>query len=69
MALVSNFLSVWSIILKGFVFIYYYLEALYDYFKVLLAGFAGSPHLISATILAIGSVMYEFKGKSFSFNL
>lgn len=30
--------------------------------KSLLAGLAGSPHHMSATILAIGRVLYEFKG-------
>lgn len=34
-----------------------------EYLHVLLAGLAGSPHLVSATILAIGRVLYDFKDK------
>ncbi|GIY53891.1 RRP12-like protein [Caerostris extrusa] len=32
-----------------------------EYMTYLLAGLAGNPHFISATVLAIGRVMYEFK--------
>ncbi|XP_035210355.1 RRP12-like protein, partial [Stegodyphus dumicola] len=35
--------------------------ALREYMKLLLAGLAGSPHLMSASILAIGRIVYEFK--------
>ncbi|KAG8193001.1 hypothetical protein JTE90_028121 [Oedothorax gibbosus] len=36
-------------------------EAVKEYITILLAGLGGSPHLMSATILAIGRIMYEFK--------
>ncbi|GIY69271.1 RRP12-like protein [Caerostris darwini] len=32
-----------------------------EYMTYLLAGLAGNPHFISATVLAVGRVMYEFK--------
>lgn len=34
-----------------------------EYFKMVMAGFAGSPHMISATLLALTRIMYEFKDK------
>ncbi|GFS59549.1 RRP12-like protein [Nephila pilipes] len=36
-------------------------EGVKEYITCLLAGLAGSTHLVSATILSIGRVMYEFK--------
>ncbi|GBM06240.1 RRP12-like protein [Araneus ventricosus] len=36
-------------------------DALKEYITCLLAGLAGSPHFVSATILAIGRVTYVFK--------
>ncbi|GFU16950.1 RRP12-like protein [Trichonephila clavipes] len=36
-------------------------EGIKEYITCLLAGLAGSPHFISASILSIGRVIYEFK--------
>ncbi len=33
------------------------------YVEMLSAGLAGSPHMISATILGLSRVIFEFKGK------
>lgn len=41
--------------------------AIKKYIEVLLAGLGGGPHFISATILAIGRVLYEFKGKNYKY--
>ena len=49
----------------NFVLMHLLPEALKEYITILLAGLGGSPHLMSATILAIGRVMYEFKGNFF----
>ncbi|XP_071441432.1 RRP12-like protein [Hetaerina americana] len=38
-------------------------DVLRDYVALVMAGFAGSPVLISSTILALGRVVYEFKGR------
>ncbi|XP_045190399.2 RRP12-like protein [Mercenaria mercenaria] len=34
-----------------------------EYFKMVMAGFAGSPQMISATLLALTRIMYQFKGQ------
>ncbi|KAL4231185.1 pre-rRNA processing protein [Mactra antiquata] len=36
-------------------------KVLEEYFKMVMAGFAGSPHMISATLQALTRIMYEFK--------
>ncbi|KAK3094601.1 hypothetical protein FSP39_003915 [Pinctada imbricata] len=36
-------------------------EALHSYFKLVMAGLAGSPQMISATLLALTRILYEFK--------
>ena len=41
----------------------YLLEALKDYFVVVLAGLAGSPHMVSATLLSLSRLVYEFHGR------
>ncbi|KAK3582767.1 hypothetical protein CHS0354_015294 [Potamilus streckersoni] len=38
-------------------------ESLEEYFKLVMAGFAGSPQMISATLLALTRVLYQFKEK------
>ena len=40
-------------------------EAILQYFELLLAGLAGSPHMISATTNALTRIIYEYKGKPF----
>lgn len=37
-------------------------EQLTEYFKMLCAGLAGNPHMVGATILALSSVLFNFKG-------
>jgi hypothetical protein len=37
-------------------------DTMRDYLGLLLAGLAGSPTLISATILALARVTHEFRG-------
>ena len=37
-------------------------DALEEYFKMVMAGFAGSPQMISATLFSLTRIMYEFKG-------
>ena len=49
-----------------FLFIFFFSEGLQDYFKMVMAGFAGSPQMISATLLALTRIMYEFKGDLFN---
>ena len=44
------------------VFICYFSDGLQEYFKMVLAGLAGSPQMISATLLALTRILYEFKG-------
>ncbi|XP_060581938.1 RRP12-like protein [Ruditapes philippinarum] len=34
-----------------------------EYFKMVMAGFAGSPQMISATLLALTRIMYQFKAE------
>ena len=41
-------------------------EAVSDYFLTVLAGLAGSAHMVSATLLALSRLVYEFHGKSLS---
>jgi ribosomal RNA-processing protein 12 len=38
-------------------------EAVSDYFLTVLAGLAGSAHMVSATLLALSRLVYEFHGK------
>lgn len=38
-------------------------EAAADFLTKLLAGLAGSPHLVSGTILSLSRLVYEFHGK------
>ena len=40
----------------------YFSDGLQEYFKMVLAGLAGSPQMISATLLALTRILYEFKG-------
>jgi hypothetical protein len=42
---------------------YNYTGVLEEYFKMVMAGFAGSPQMISATLLALTRIMYQFKGR------
>ena len=44
-------------------------EAVSDYFLTVLAGLAGSAHMVSATLLALSRLVYEFHGKSLSISL
>ena len=39
-----------------------YTEAVSDYFLTILAGLAGSAHMVSATLLALSRLVYEFHG-------
>ena len=39
------------------------LDSVMDYFKLALAGLAGSTHMVSATITALARLVYEFHGK------
>lgn len=43
--------------------VFFVAEVLAGYVDLLLAGLAGSPQLISGTLLALTRVMYEYKGK------
>ena len=51
----------------GIVALFSFAEALNRYFQLLLAGLAGSVHMISATELALTRVLYEFKGMRHAF--
>lgn len=46
--------------------IHTHIEAVSDYFLTVLAGLAGSTHMVSATLLALSRLVYEFHGKSSS---
>ena len=37
-------------------------EAVSDYFLTVLAGLAGSAHMVSATLLGLSRLVYEFHG-------
>lgn len=39
-------------------------SAIMGYFELVMAGLAGSPHMLSCTVLAITRIIYEFKGKA-----
>lgn len=47
----------------------FFLDAITEYFKLIFEGLALSPTVISATLLAMTRIMYEFKGKAFFFCL
>lgn len=42
----------------------YTVEAVGDYFLTVLAGLAGSTHMVSATLLSLSRLVYEFHGNS-----
>lgn len=39
------------------------LESVKEYFNVVLAGLAGTSHMVSATIGSLARLIYEFNGK------
>lgn len=47
----------------------FFLDVITEYFKLIFEGLALSPTVISATLLAMTRIMYEFKGKAFFFCL
>ena len=38
-------------------------ESVTDYFLLVLAGLAGSPRMVAATIMALARLVYEFHGE------
>ena len=44
-------------------------ESLTQYVGVVLAGMAGSSHLVSASIISLSKLLFEFKGLSLSLSL
>ena len=42
-----------------------YLESIKSYFNLVLAGLAGSPHMISCTLLVLSKLAYEFHGEHY----
>ena len=38
-------------------------ESVTQYMKVVLAGLAGSPHMVSATVISLSRLLYEFHGR------
>ncbi len=47
-----------------FTLTFVFAEALKQYFQLVLAGLAGSAHMISATELALTRILFEFKSES-----
>lgn len=39
------------------------LECLTSFLELVVAGIAGSPHMISATVISVARVVYEFRSK------
>ena len=52
-----------SLLLSSFLPSSCIIESVTDYFLMVLAGLAGSCHMISATILALARLVYEFYGR------
>ena len=45
-----------------------FIDSLCEYMQSIMAGLAGTPHLVAATILALTRLVYEFKGKTIKIN-
>lgn len=43
--------------------LFFFLECLTSFLELVAAGIAGSPHMISATIISVSRVVYEFRSK------
>ena len=41
-------------------------SSLMDFFELVLAGLAGSPHMVACTILGLTKLLYEFRGEFYS---
>ena len=37
-------------------------EVMKQYFEMIMAGLAGSPHMVTCTVMALTRILYEFKG-------
>ena len=46
-----------------------FIDSLCEYMQSIMAGLAGTPHLVAATILALTRLVYEFKGKTIKINV
>lgn len=46
-----------------FFVLFYFLESMISFLELVAAGIAGSPHMISATIISVSKIVYEFRGK------
>ena len=43
-------------------YFYTFLACIETYLETLLAGFGGSPNMVSGTIIAISKIVYEYRG-------
>ena len=51
------------------VLLLFLIDSLCEYMQSIMAGLAGTPHLVAATILALTRLVYEFKGKTIKINV
>ena len=53
-----------SIFLPTVTLFFLYLDCIEEYFQLVMAGLAGSPHMISATLLAFTKLVFQYRGRS-----